>query len=91
MALVSKVVGKSFCCLCCAVCVCVRAQNRLADACAHEGGLGAGGRLLWKGASCSMGFMPSGFFFSLPFLPIPAPKRTRTGWQEEHAEKDLTV
>jgi len=46
-------------------------QNRLADACAHEGGLGAGGRLLWKGASGSMGFLPSGFFSS-PFPSSPS-------------------
>lgn len=58
---------------------CVRARSRACAEqlgrrpCAHEGGLGAGGRQLWRSASCSMGFLPSGFFFFLFFSSSPSP------------------
>lgn len=74
-------------------------QSSSAGARAHSTGwkwLGVGGWgwVVGKAPAVPWALCHGFFFFSLsppPGLPIPAPKHRRTGWQEERAEKDLTV
>lgn len=72
------------------VCVCARTEQIGRRLCPRRRAGGRGEAALER---CQLfhGLYAIRIFFFLPFLPIPAPKRTRTGWQEEHAEKDLTV